>query len=105
MKLFIKILIVFIIFFNSNILSAASWCKVVYTQEISDGELKNQLSKCKTSDNLFLAIHAGFLNAGHLLNSMVAENCDLRRNIISTKPRKGDPFFTAVCEYRAHSLR
>ena len=46
MKLFIKILNC-IYFLNPNILSAASWCKVVYTQEMSDGELKNQLSNVK----------------------------------------------------------
>ena len=105
MKLTIKFSFILLILFCSNNIYSASWCKVVYSQETSDGELKNQISKCKNSDNLLLAIHSGFINAGHLLNSMIAENCDLRRNIISTKPRKGDPFFTAVCEYRVHTLR
>ncbi len=101
---FIKLLIIVLIVKISE-LSAASWCKVIYNQETSDGQLKSQMSKCKNSDNLFLAIHSGFYNAGHLLNSMIAENCDLRRNILSIYPRQGDPYFTAVCEYRLHSLR
>ena len=54
--------------------------------------------------NLFIAIHSGFQNAGHLLNSMIAENCDMRRNVLSTQPRSDDPYFTAVCEFRKHLL-
>ena len=72
---------------------------------MTDGELMAQLSKCKNSDNVFIAIHTSFQNSGHLLNSLVAEYCDMRRNIISTNPRNGDPYFTVVCEFRRHILR
>ena len=72
--------------------------KVVYNKNTSDGKIKEDLAKCKNSDNLFIAIHSGFQNAGHLLNSMIAENCDIRRNVLSTQPRSDDPYFTAVCE-------
>ena len=83
----------------------ASWCKVIYDKETSSGNLNSQISKCKNSDNMFIAIHSDFFNAGHLLNSLIAENCDLRKNIIPTKPRTGDPYFTSVCEHRKHVLR
>jgi len=106
MKILFLKLILFVIFLNiNNQVSSAGWCKVIYNQETSEGKLESQLSKCKNSDNLFLAIHSGFFNAGHLMNSMIAENCDIRRNILITKPRQSDPYFTAVCEYRVHSLR
>ncbi len=85
--------------------NSANWCKVIYNQGMTDGQVKSQLSKCKNSDNIFIAIHSGFQNAGHLLNSLVAEYCDIRRNLISTNPRSGDPYFTVVCEFRKHILR
>ena len=88
----------------SNNAFSAHWCKVVYNQNTSDGKIKEDLAKCKNSDNLFIAIHSGFQNAGHLLNSMIAENCDIRRNVLSTRPRSDDPYFTAVCEFRKHLL-
>ncbi|MEE2695269.1 MAG: hypothetical protein VX976_02805 [Pseudomonadota bacterium] len=72
---------------------------------MTEGQLEAQISKCKNSDNFFLAIHTSYQNAGHLLNSLIAENCDVRREIISTEPRKGDPYFSAVCEYRRHKIR
>ena len=89
----------------SNYTFSAHWCKVVYNQNTSDGKIKEDLARCKNSDNLFIAIHSGFQNAGHLLNSMIAENCDIRRNVLSTQPRSDDPYFTAVCEFRKHLLR
>ena len=89
----------------SNNAFSAHWCKVVYNKNTSDGKIKEDLAKCKNSDNLFIAIHSGFQNAGHLLNSMIAENCDIRRNVLSTQPRSNDPYFTAVCEFRKHLLR
>ena len=89
----------------SNKTFSAHWCKVVYNQNTSDGKIKEDLAKCKNSDNLFIAIHSGFQNAGHLLNSMIAENCDIRRNVLSTQPRSGAPYFKAVCEFRKHLLR
>lgn len=89
----------------SNKTFSAHWCKVVYNQNTSDGKIMEDLAKCKNSDNLFIAIHSGFQNAGHLLNSMIAENCDIRRNVLSTQPRSNDPYFTAVCEFRNHLLR
>ena len=95
-------LIFFLVPLSAN---SGNWCKVVYSQKTSDGQLKKQFSKCKNSDNLFIAIDSSFLNAGHLLNSMIAENCDLRREVISTLPRKSDPYFTAVCEFRRNLLR
>tara|TARA_E500000178_G_C16640521_1_gene581767 strand:- start:152 stop:469 length:318 start_codon:yes stop_codon:yes gene_type:complete len=100
---FVTVMIFLIV--NINDVNAANWCKVIYSMGATDGEIKAQLSKCKNSDNLFLAINSGFQNSGHLLNSMIAENCDMRRNVLLTSPRKGDPFFTAVCEFRRHILR
>ena len=84
---------------------AANWCKVVYKKEISPGDLQKQINKCKTYDNLFLAIHTSFINSGHLLNSFVSELCDLNRRVITSEPRPGDPYFSAVCEFRKHNLR
>ena len=102
-------IILFLVFFflgsYSNKTFSAHWCKVVYNQNTSDGKIKEDLAKCKNSDNLFIAIHSGFQNAGHLVNSMIAENCDIRRNVLSTQPRSDDPYFTAVCEFRKHLLR
>ena len=49
--------------------------------------------------------HAHYLAKGGNLNSMIAENCDIRRNVLSTQPRSDDPYFTAVCEFRKHLLR
>ena len=100
-----RITIFLLIIFIAGKAEAGNWCKVIYNKETSEGELKNQLSKCKNSDNLFVAIHTSFINSGHLLNSLVAENCDLRREIITTNPRQGDPYFTAVCEHRKHFIR
>ena len=97
--------LIFFIGFNFNNVRSANWCKIVYNQNTSEGMIKEDLAKCRNSDNLFVAIHSGFQNAGHLLNSMIAENCDIRRNVISTQPRSGDPYFTAVCEFRRHLLR
>ena len=98
-------ILIFLIDSNLNTVHSANWCKVIYNQNISEGEIKEKLAKCKISDNIFIAIHSSFQNAGHLLNSMIAENCDIRRNVLSTQPRSGDPYFTAVCEFRRHLLR
>ena len=97
--------VVFFICSNINSSHSANWCKAIYNQSTSEGEIKENLAKCKNSDNLFIAIHSGFQNAGHLLNSMIAENCDIRRNVLLTEPRSGDPYFSAVCEFRKHLLR
>ena len=97
--------VVFFICSNFSSSHSANWCKAIYNQSTSEGEIKENLAKCKNSDNLFIAIHSGFQNAGHLLNSMIAENCDIRRNVLSTEPRSGDPYFSAVCEFRKHLLR
>ena len=104
MKRILFLVLFFLGSYSTNTFSA-NWCKVVYNQNTSDGKIKEELAKCKNSDNLFIAIHSGFQNAGHLLNSMIAENCDIRRNVLSTQPRSNDPYFTAVCEFRKHSLR
>ncbi len=103
MKYLCLILTFFFIFFKS--VQSAHWCKVIYNKESEKGELKKQLNKCKNSDNVFIAIHSQFLNSGHLLNSLIAENCDVRKQIVLTIPRTGDPYFTAVCEFRKHFLR
>ena len=103
-----KIIFFLVFFFFSSYANetfSAHWCKVVYNQNTSDGKIKEDLAKCKNSDNLFIAIHSGFQNAGHLLNSMIAENCDIRRNVLSTQPSSDDLYFTAVCEFRKHLLR
>ena len=104
MKRILFLVLFFLGSYSTNTFSA-NWCKVVYNQNTSDGKIKEDLAKCKNSDNLFIAIHSGFQNAGHLLNSMIAENCDIRRNVLSTQPRSDDPYFTAVCEFRKHLLR
>ena len=39
------------------------------------------------------------------INSFIAEYCDLRKQIITTNPRDGDPYFTVVCEFRRNNLR
>ena len=104
MKIILFLVFSFLGSYSNNTFSA-HWCKVVYNQNTSDGKIKEDLAKCKNSDNLFIAIHSGFQNAGHLLNSMIAENCDIRRNVLSTLPRSDDPYFTAVCEFRKHLLR
>ena len=104
MKRILFLVLFFLGSYSTNTFSA-NWCKVVYNQNTSDGKINEDLAKCKNSDNLFIAIHSGFQNAGHLLNSMIAENCDIRRNVLSTQPRSDDPYFTAVCEFRKHLLR
>ena len=104
MKRILFLVLFFLGSYSTNTFSA-NWCKVVYNQNTSDGKIKEDLAKCKNSDNLFIAIHSGFQNAGHLLNSIIAENCDIRRNVLSTQPRSNDPYFTAVCEFRKHLLR
>ena len=53
----------------------------------------------------FLAIHTTYKNSGHLINSLIAQYCDIRRQIIKTNPREGDPFFTVVCEFRKNKIR
>ena len=73
----------------------------IYLKEI----FKNKLVNVKISDNFFLAIHTSYNNSGHLLNSLISELCDLRRNIVRSEPRPNDPYFTAVCEFRRHYLR
>ena len=99
-------ILLFIIYLNGPFeAKSRNWCKIVYNKDTSEGNLQSQLSKCKNSDNMFLAINSGFANAGHLLNSIIAEKCDLSRTVITTQPRSGDPYFTCVCEYRSHNLR
>ena len=73
MKVLIKISILFFLLFFSEQINAKSWCKAIYNQNILPGELQKQINKCKNSDNFFLAIHSSYKNAGHLLNSFVAE--------------------------------
>ena len=105
MRKIILIIPLILFFFIPVSVKSGNWCKVVYNKDTSDGSLEAQLSKCRNSDNMFLAINSGYSNAGHLLNSMIAENCDLNREVITTQPRPGDPYFTSVCEYRSHKLR
>ena len=105
MRVFFKLFFVISLLFFSEKSYSANWCKVVYKKEISPGDLQKQINKCKNYDNLFLAIHTSFINSGHLLNSFVSELCNLNRRIITSEPRPGDPFFSAVCEFRKHNLR
>ena len=101
-----RILIILVTFLiTANELSAGSWCKAVYNKDVSDGELSKQIKKCRNSDNFFLAIHSYYQNSSHLANSFIAEYCDLRKQIITTNPRDGDPYFTIVCEFRRNNLR
>ena len=94
-----------ILIFNFSDLRAGNWCKAIYHVDIEEGELNRQISKCKNSDNFFLAIHTTYKNSGHLINSLIAQYCDIRRQIIKTNPREGDPFFTVVCEFRKNKIR
>ena len=103
-KIILTTLLIFFFFVPLGVKSG-NWCKVVYIKDTTEGNLESQISKCRNSDNMFLAIDSRFSNAGHLLNSMIAENCDLNREVITTQPRPGDPYFTGVCEYRSHKLR
>ena len=103
MKIFIVILMT--IAFKFSDLHAGNWCKAVYQVDIAMGELTRQISKCKNSDNFFLAIHTTYKNSGHLINALIAQYCDIRRQIITTNPREGDPFFTVVCEFRRNKIR
>ena len=64
---FIYLILAFIFLFKGA--ESGHWCKVIYNKESKIGELKKQLTKCKNSDNIFIAIHSEFLNSGHLLNS------------------------------------
>ena len=84
---------------------AGSWCKVVYVTEMTKGELQKQISKCRNSDNFFLAIHSSYSNAGNLLNGFIAELCNLNRRIVTSSPNEKDPFFSLVCEYKKNFLR
>ena len=105
MKKPIKIFIFLLFFSFSGEIKAKSWCKAIYSKDILPGELQKQINKCRNSDNFFLAVHSTYKNAGHLLNSFVAEYCDLNRRLLRTEPREGDPFFTVVCEFRKSNLR
>ena len=83
MKKTLVIFIVLILNFSFKSATSRSWCKAVYKQDTLPGELQKQISKCKNSDNFFLAIHTTYKNAGHLLNSFIAEYCDLNRNLLN----------------------
>lgn len=103
MKIFVVVLIA--LTFKFNDLRAGNWCKAVYKVDIEEGEFNRQISKCKNSDNFFLAVHTRYKNSGHLINALIAQYCDIRRQIITTNPREGDPFFTVVCEFRKNKIR
>ena len=105
MKILIQIFVFLLFLSFAEQVKAKSWCKAIYNQNILPGELQKQINKCRNSDNFFLAIHSSYKNAGHLLNSFVAEYCDLNRRLLRTEPREGDPFFTIVCEFRKSKLR
>ena len=104
MKKNIKLILFFLTVFTFNFSYSANWCKVIYNKEMSPGELQKQLKKCRNSDNFFLAIHTSYANAGHLLNTLIAESCALNREVMITEPRPGDPYFSAVCEFRRHFI-
>ncbi len=105
MNFFFRIAIFNIFILLANVSFAGNWCKAIYNQNITEGDFQEQISKCRNSDNFFLAIHTSYNNSGHLLNSLISEFCDLRRNIVRSEPRAGDPYFTVVCEFRRHYLR
>ncbi len=105
MKTFLVLLIGFIGFTLTTDVFAGNFCKVIYNRDISEGDLQKQIMKCKNSDNFFLAIHSSFSNAGHLLNTLIAELCDLRKKILIQDPRPGNPYFSSVCEFRRHHKR
>ena len=104
MKKFLIIIILKVIIVSKPLL-AGNWCKAVYSIEMTQGELKEQISKCRTSDNFFLAIHNSYSNAGNLLNSFIAERCNLNRRIITSSANEKDPYFSMVCEYSKNFLR
>ncbi len=103
MRFFLFILLFTVLQFK--VVNAGSWCKAIYKKNIEEGEFNRQISKCKNSDNFFLAIHTSYKNSGHLINSLIAQYCDIRRQILTTNPREGDPFFTVVCEFRKNNIR
>ena len=105
MTVVLKIILFTFLVLGSSEGIAGNWCKAIYTKDISEGDFQAQISKCKNSDNFFLAIHTSYNNSGHLLNSLISELCDLRRNIVRSEPRQNDPYFTVVCEFRRHYLR
>ena len=75
----ISFFITLLLFSISNL--SAGWCKVVYNIKFR-GEIENQIKKCRNSDNFYLAIHSSYQNSGHLVNSFIAEYCDLRRRTL-----------------------
>jgi|TARA_Y100001970_G_scaffold286398_1_gene408455 hypothetical protein len=105
MKILNFLIIFFFLAFTFSNVNSGNWCKVIYNEEISPGDLQKQISKCKNSDNFFLAIHNSYSNAGNLLNSFIAELCDLRRTVIKSEPKAGNPYFSSVCEFRKNFLR
>ena len=59
MNFFFKIIILSIFLLSANISFAGNWCKAIYNQDISEGDFQKQISKCKNSDNFFLATRLG----------------------------------------------
>ena len=98
-----KMFLISLLFFFE--VESGNWCKAIYNKNVTDGEIKSQIKKCRNSDNFFLAIDSSYQNSGHLTSSFVAKYCDLRRQIVKTTPRDGDPYFTVVCEFRRNNLR
>ncbi|MBD22114.1 MAG: hypothetical protein CL572_05900 [Alphaproteobacteria bacterium] len=105
MNIVFKITFFIFLIFQAHQSFAGNWCKAIYNKDITQGDFQAQISKCKNTDNFFLAIHTSYNNSGHLLNSLISELCDLRRNILKSEPRAGDPYFTVVCEFRRHYIR
>ena len=50
-KLLFSILFIFCLSISYKNAKSANWCKVIYNQNMTDGQLHAQLSKCKNSDN------------------------------------------------------
>ena len=53
MKILNFLIIFFFLAFTFSNVNSGNWCKVIYNEEISPGDLQKQISKCKNSDNFF----------------------------------------------------
>ena len=106
MKYFIVILGV--IFSQSDLLHGSQWCKAVYpySEEANDGKFNKQLSLCKNSDNLFISISDKYINSLQLLHASIANFCDLNRQVVKSNSQKDkESFHSVACVFKKHTLR
>ena len=87
MKLVLKI-ILFVFILIRKYCFAGTGVKQFILKIYLKENFKNKLVLVKIQIIFFLAIHTSYNNSGHLLNSLISELCDLRRNIVSPNPVK-----------------